>query len=333
MKAEQFSLKDISVQKFISQNSKSVFSSMEWYKVLEDTFNSKILIWGLKNGGNLQLIVSGILLDFKIVRIFYSNIPYGGFIGEEAYIHDFLPLLEKELKKAGIDVFRVCKQFTDNYDNLDGYKWQTGCQQIINIEGLSEQGLWDGYKKRVRRDIRRAEKLGVTIKELSDREEIEILFKLYTETMKRKKTYSIWNRNTFYSIYDNLILDHKAEVLFAKLKDEYIAGTISIYSEETLYYFMSSSATNYLSFSPNDLLLHRIITAGIQKNKKYIDLMTSKESDTALIKFKEKWGAECYPFFIFEKNLSCIKAGIWNCAQKAANSRIGAHLFNVVHRK
>jgi lipid II:glycine glycyltransferase (peptidoglycan interpeptide bridge formation enzyme) len=333
MKLEQLSLVDTYVQDFISQNSKCFFSSVDWYKVLEESFNSKVVIYGLRDQKDLKLIIVGILLDFKIIEMFYSNVPYGGFIGEKEYVPYFVPFLEKELKRTSISVLRVCKQFTDDYGSLDGYKLQSGCQQIINIEGLSERELWNGYKKRVRRDIRRAEKLGVQIKEISARKDIEILYQLYQETMKRNRACMFWPKRLLYSIYDNLVLKDKAGIIFCSLDDKYIAGIILIYSEDTIYYFMGTSATDYLTYCPNDLLLHRTIMLGIRKSKKYVDLMTSDESDIELIRFKEKWGAKCYPFYIFEKKLNCIRGGIWACTRKIAASKIGAYLFNLVCRK
>ncbi len=332
MNVERLSLSDTNLQEFISKNSKCIFSSADWYKVLEEGFNSKVLFYGLRDGSDLKLVIPGILLNFKIIKMFYSNIPYGGFIGEKTYITDFLPLLEKELKKAGVDIFRVCKQFSDGYDNLNGYKLQSGCQQIINIEGLTEQELWTGYKKRVRRDIRRAEKLGVDIKELSSKEEVDILYRLYVETMKRNNTYPTWTRKAIHSIYEHLVSKGKAKVLFAKLKEKYIAGVMLIYSEGTLYYFISSSVADYLSFCPNDLLMHRTITLGIQKGKKHIDLMTSRESDTKLIKFKEKWGSQRHPFHIFEKDLNFTRACIWHWIWKIANSKPGGLLVRLFRK-
>ena len=332
MNIEQLSLSDINVREFISKSSECIFSSSDWCKVLEEGFNSKVLFYGLRDGNDLKLVISGILLDFKIIKMFYSNIPYGGFIGEKKYITDFLPLLEEELKKIGIGIFRVCKQFSNWHDNPNGYKIQSGCQQIINIEGLTEQELWVGYKKRIRRDIRRAEKLGVEIKELSTKEEIDVLYQLHVETMKRNDTYPTWTRKAIRSIHEHLVSKGKAKVLFAKLKEKYIAGVMLIYSEDALHYFISSSATDYLSYCPNDLLMHNTITLGIQKNKKHIDLMTSRESDTKLIKFKEKWGAECYPFSILEKDLYYIRAHIWHWIWKFASSKPGGFLIRLFRK-
>jgi hypothetical protein len=327
MNVEQLSLKDKSLQEFISQNSGCIFSSIDWYRVLESGFNSKILVYGLRDRDSLQLVIPGILLDFRIVKMFYSNIPYGGFLGDKKYITDFLPLLENEFKKAGIGIFRVCKQFADGYDSLNGYRLQKGCQQIKIVDGLSEEKNWQEYKKRTRRDIRKAEKSGVTVKNISDRKQIEALFELYLETIRRNRTYSVWTKKAFYSIYDNLVIKDKADIVFAELNGKLIAGVISIYSKDTSYYFMSASDTKYLTYCPNDLLLHRVISDSISMGKEYVDLMTSNESDTELIKFKDKWGAERHPFCIFEKDLIPIRANIWTWCWRIANSRIGAFII------
>jgi lipid II:glycine glycyltransferase (peptidoglycan interpeptide bridge formation enzyme) len=327
MTIEQLSLNNENLRQFISQNSSCIFSSLDWYKVLESGFNSKILVYGLKEGETLQLVIVGILLDFKIVKMFYSNIPYGGFIGNKEFITDFLPLLEKKLKKVGIGIFRVCKQFTDGYDDLNGYRLQKGCQQIKVLEGLSEEENWQKYKKRTRRDIRKAEKSGVRVKEITERKQIEVLYELYLKTMKRNKSCPVWARKALYAIYDNLVLKDKADIFFAELNENLIAGVISVYSRNTSYYFMSASDTEYLTYCPNDLLLHNVISNSISEGKECIDLMTSSESDMELIKFKDKWGTERYPFCIFEKDLLPVRAKIWTWCWRIANSRTGAFLI------
>ena len=220
-----------------------------------------------------------------------------------------------------------CKQSAEEYNNIDGYKLQKGCQQIILIEGLDEEKVWQNYKKRIRRDVRKAKGAGVKVKKLTESNEIEKLFELYLRTMRRNKACPVWSKKAFYSIYDNLVLKNKAEMIFADLNNKYIAGVISIYSEDTCYYFMSASDAEYLKYCPNDLLLHTIIADSISKNKKHVDLMTSRESDTELIKFKDKWGSQKYPSYIFEKDLHLLRANIWSWCWKMANSRIGGFLL------
>ena len=51
---------------------------------------------------------------------------------------------------------------------------------------------------------------------------------------------------------------------------------------------------------------------------------------TLRIKFKEKWGAQSHPFYIFEKDLIPIRATIWTWCWKIANSRIGTYLIRLL---
>lgn len=332
MQLKKFSIFNQEMQEFIKLNSNCIFNSADWLTILKDGLDLDVRYYGLECDGQLVLAIPLVKLDFKLVRIAYSNIPYGGFIGERQYISDFILLLENTLKTEGTHILRITKKFNDNFEYFKGTRVQHGYQQVIDIEGLTNDLLWQGYRKRTRRDIRRAEKLGVVATRISKRSELEILYQLYQDTVKRNNTYTTWTKKAFYSIYDNLFLNGKADILFAQLKDKYIAGVIIIYSSDIVYYFMSASLTNYLSFCPNDLLLHEVISLGIQKNKKTVDLMTSKDTDLELMKFKEKWGAVCHPFDICGKDIFRFRARLWDQAWKIANSRIGGALIRSFRR-
>jgi thiol-disulfide isomerase/thioredoxin len=332
MQLKKFPIPDRQMQEFIKLNSTCIFDTADWLNVLQDGLGLDVHYYGLECDGQLVLAISLVKLDFRLVRIAYSNIPYGGFIGNCKYIPDFIPLLENALKDAGTHIFRITKRFSENFKHFNGYKVQHGYQQVIDIEGLTNDLLWQGYRKRTRRDIRRAEKLGVVTIRISKRSELEILYQLYQDTVKRNNTYTTWTKKAFYSIYDILFLNGKADILFAQLKDRYIAGVIIIYSSDTVYYFMSASLTNYLSFCPNDLLLHEVISSGIEKNKQCVDLMTSKDTDLELVKFKEKWGAKCYPFDILGKDIDKFRAVFWDQAWRMGNSRLGGAVIRLLRR-
>jgi lipid II:glycine glycyltransferase (peptidoglycan interpeptide bridge formation enzyme) len=327
MELRKFSIFEKEIHDFISLNSNCIFHSQDWLKILKEGLNSEVYYYALLDQGKLVIVLSAILLNFKFIKISYSNIPYGGFVGRPEYIPEFLLRFEKKLKEEGVQIIRITKRFNENFDISPEYRMQSGYQQIINIAGLTEENLWKGYKKRVRRDVLKAEKSGVKIKNISDRSEIEKLFGLYQDTLQRNNAFATWTKKFFYSIYDDLILKGKADIIFSELNNKYIAGTVLIYSQDTVYYFMNASLTDYLSHCPNDILLHNAIILGIKKNKKYFDLMTSRDTDTALLKFKEKWGSECHPFYIFEKDLDNIRAKIWNQAWKITNSKLGTSLI------
>ncbi|MEW6170186.1 MAG: GNAT family N-acetyltransferase [Candidatus Omnitrophota bacterium] len=332
MEIKKFSIFDTQIQDFIKTHSESLFDTLDWLEVLKEGFNADVSYYALMDNNKIILSISTILLDFKFIKMSYSNIPYGGFIGDKSYIYDFIFLLEKKLKSEGIDILRITKKYNDNFKDFKGYKILSGSQQILNIKGLTEESLWQGYKKRIRRDVRRAEKLGIILKESSNRNDVEILYAIYKETMTRNKTYATWSKKAFYSIYDNLILKGKGVVFLAEINNQCIAGIIILYSKDTAYYFMNASKKDYLSYCPNDLLVHTAITVSIRNGKEYFDFMTSPKNEIELVKFKEKWGSLCYPFYILEKDLVYLKPKIWNFVWAFANSKYGCWILRMYNK-
>jgi lipid II:glycine glycyltransferase (peptidoglycan interpeptide bridge formation enzyme) len=270
------------------------------------------------------------IFNFGIVKMFYSNIPYGGFVGDFQLIPKSLALFEKSLKKDGIQLIRIGRNLTNKFPDLNEYQQQVAFTHVLSLEGMSKEQLWNSYKKRVRRDIRKAEKSGIYVEEITSPAEIEEIFSLYKQTMRRNLAYTTWTRKSFYSINENLVNTGKAKMMFAKKEGKIVAGIILLFSDDTVYYFFSASSEKYFQYCPNDLLVHHAICLAIQGGKKYFDMMTSREDDTSLMNFKEKWGAEKYPFYFFEKRLSQLRPWVWNQIWKMANSKIGTSLIRLM---
>jgi hypothetical protein len=321
------SAQDPKVHQFLLQNSLSFYNKKEWFCVLQEGFNAPVVCYCLEEDEKIYLALPGIILDFKIMKMFYSNIPYGGFVGEMQYLSTFLPLLEKSLKKDHIHSIRIAKDSKTQFPELGGYLKEMAFTHLLDLDEMTEESLWENYKKRVRRDVRKAEKSGIRIDQASDLKEVDILFDLYLETMKRNEAYNVWTRNMLHAIYHHLVEKGEAEFLLAKIKDEVIAGIILLFSHETVYYFFAASSRKYLSLCPNDLLVHNGICLSIRKGKKYFDLMASQKEDVALMNFKEKWGAPKYPFYFYEKSLNFPRTWLWRKVWWMANTSAGTHLI------
>ncbi len=312
---------------FLEKNSASIFSRTEWSKVLEEGFDSKVVSYCLRKDGKIVLALPGIIFDFKVMKMFYSNIPYGGFWGESEYIPEFLDILEGRLKREHIHFIRVGKNFQAQFPELEGYQKEEAYTHLLDIGQMTEELLWTNYKKRVRRDVRKAEKSGISIHEAIDPKEIDVLFDLYLETMRRNEAYNTWTRKALHSIYHHLVQKGQANILLASLKDEIIAGIILIFSPETTYYFFAASSQKYLSLCPNDLLVHHGICLTIREGRRFFDLMASQKEDVALMNFKEKWGAQKYPFYFYEKSLNPFRTWLWKKIWWMINTSTGARFI------
>ena len=323
MHLEKKSLLDPVVDKFVSDYGASPFSGSVWCRVLEKGFNKDVSYYCLMENGHIVLVLPAILLNLKLVNILYANMPYGGFIGDTEYITHFLELLENKLRRERIHQIRITRTFFDDFSELEGYRIQKGYQHVLNLEGLCADRLINEYKPVIRRNIRKAERSGISIRRIGGREEISRLFRLYRDTMKRHNANPIWTKGTLYAIYDLLIPEGKASILFAELSGNTISGMIVIYSKDITSYFLGASDFAYLSLRPNDLLFHTAIRESVSAGKRYFDFMTCNIRDKGLIQFKEKWGAERHSFYIFEKDLDLLRSAVWRQIWKIANTRMG----------
>lgn len=318
---------------FASKYSDLIFHYSIWGKVISKAFNSNLQYFCLKNeSGEILLGMPSIVLDFKIIRILYAFILYGGIIGEKEYIPDFLNLLEKSLRSNHVDQVRIVESPVTKNGDLKGYSKITTPQHAIYLGKLNCEDLWNGYSQRVRRDIRRAGKLGVEIRAIKGREEIPEFYNLYLATIDRNNAIVKYPITLALAIYDHLITSSQANILFAEYEGKKIAGICLIYSKKYVHAFQNGSLPRYFKMRPNDLLIHHAIEGAILKGKDYFDFMNSPPGDLPLIRFKEKWGAERFELNTYDKKLDLFSCFIWEKALKLANTKIGAGLVNLARK-
>src|SRR4030042_2766788 len=87
---------------FLLENSSCFFNRREWREVLREGFRVPVICYCLEEGGKIYLALPGMIFNFGILKMFYSNIPYGGFVGNFQLIPQSLSIFEKSIKKDGI---------------------------------------------------------------------------------------------------------------------------------------------------------------------------------------------------------------------------------------
>ena len=317
---------DEELKRFLSGRDISIFSTPTWNEILQKGFHVNAWYYCLREKGQILLSLPGVLFDFKLVKVFYANMPYGELIGNLEYFQSFLGLMEESLKKEKTHLIRIAQLGEQSSMWMKDYHPRKGYQHVLNLDGMEEDSLWKTYKSSIRRNIKRAETAGVTIKEIKTKNEMEELYRLYLETMERNHATPTWTKGVLYAIYELLVTTGQASIFFAEWEGKIIAGLILINSENIASYFLGASATGSHSLRPNDLLFHQAILRSLSAGKKKFDFMTCVEWDEDLIRFKEKWGAKRYPFVIYEKELDPFRAKLWAYLWKIANSRVGSFL-------
>jgi hypothetical protein len=312
---------------FASRHTDLIFYQSIWSRVLKEGLGGQPLYFYLKDGGEIVAGLPGVLLSFKIFKILYASIPYGHLIGAQNYYSAFLQLLEKEFRRKGIDQVRLTgSPFSDSY-SPESFKPILAKCTLLDLRGYDKEKIWEGYRKNIRRDVRKARKSGIRIRGGDSKEDIRIFYKLYLTSMERNRAMAKYPLRWFEAVYEEMVEKGWGAFLFAELEDEVIAGAVFITSTTSTHYFHNGSKYEFLKFCPNELLIHSALEEAIEKGHPLFDFMGSDPNDASLIRFKEKWGGQSMDVNTYVKDYHPFRCGVWEWGKRWAGSRLVSALL------
>ena len=308
---------------FVSTHSGLVFHTSFWGKVLKEGYGCEMRYLVLEEEGDWLLALPGMLVGNRFFRVFYSLIPYGGFIGKKEFIPEFSTLLEEKAKKGKIDRIKIVDLEIKEKEKLSDFECMESYRHILELKEKSLNQIWKDYKPNLKRTINKALKSALFFEKIKERKEVDFFYELYLESMKRNKALAKYPIDLFYKIFD-LLIPESADILFVKYENKPIAGIVMIYSEETAYYFHGGSSSEHLHLRPNDLLFHHAIKIAKEKGKFYFDFLGSDKGLSSLIQFKDKWGTKREELLVFQKDIGTIRPFLGKVALGFAQTPLGS---------
>ena len=317
---------------FVSRYTDLIFYQSIWSRVLKEGLRGQPLYFYLREGGEIVAGLPGVLLNFKIFKILYASIPYGNFIGNKSYFLSFMEFLNKEIAKRRIDQLRLTESpFSEPYAPESFTRISAKCT-LLDLRGYHKKKIWEGYKKNIRRDVRKAQKSGVTIRVGDSRESIHILYKLYLASMERNRAMAKYPLRWFEAIYEIVAEKGLSAVLLAELNGTPIAGVVLVHSPFSTHYFHNGSRHEFLKFCPNELLVHSSIENALEKKISFFDFMGSDPKDLSLLRFKEKWGSHSLDLRTYVKDYRPFRSKIWELGRKFVSSSFGSKVAQWIRK-
>jgi serine/alanine adding enzyme len=309
---------------FASRYTDLIFYQSVWSQVLQEGLGGQPLYFYLREGGTIVAGLPGVLLNFKIFKILYASIPYGNLIGEQEYFSPFMEILEGEFRKRKIDQVRISESPFSKSQLPGEFKSIPAKCTLLDLRGLNKEKVWEGYKKNIRRDVRKAQRSGITIRRGDSRKDANIFYKLYLASMERNRAMAKYPLRWFETLYEVLTKKELSAIYIAELNDVAIAGVVLIYSVSSTHYFHNGSQYEFLKLCPNELLVHSSIENAVEKKITFFDFMGSDPSDLSLVRFKEKWGGQSMDTYTYIKDVNPFKSKIWELGRRAVASKWGA---------
>jgi hypothetical protein len=146
-------------------------------------------------------------------------------------------------------------------------------------------------KARIKWAIRKAKRLGVTVRRAETHEDLRIWYRLYLETM-RKAALPPRSFRFFDVMWSSLQPTGLMRLLLAQIDGRVAAGSIYLMYGKTVFYAFNGCRRSDLLLRPNDVIQWRAIEDFCDEGFRFYDLGEVSLGNFGLAEFKAKWGSD-----------------------------------------
>lgn len=267
----------------------SIFHSLEWSKVLQESYNYKPIYLINKLSNETTAI-----LPFMSIKKFLAgkrlvSLPFSDYCE---------PLINKKDDFESLINFLI--SFCEN-ENIESFEIRGGREYFKNVQsaysyyehilelGREEKDILKNFNETTRRNIKKAVKEGILTSVDFSLNSLKEFYKLNCITRKKHglppQPFSF-----FMQIFHNLIKDKKAFIISAKYKNKIIASAVYLHFGEKAYYKYGASDERFQNFRPNNLVMWEAIKHYNQRNFKSFHFGRTESENEGLRRFKLGWG-------------------------------------------
>jgi hypothetical protein len=265
------------------QRSNAVFGSAAWQKILASSFGARTLYaWNGQSGGAITVFKAG---PFSVG---YLGFPAGSIAFERGLPAAIVSQLEESRRLYGLTCIRIpVSEFADNED--------LGINFVSNPEtAITALQQWDlmGVSKNLRRDLRKAGKSDVVVRQTTDTSLGPLFYDIYESTVKHHGGSLRYNCNYFSAVLGLAAENSAVQCFIAELADEVIGFAVVVNHGDAAFYLHGGATLASRKLSPSDLILAQAITQARSNGLSLFNCMASPPDQPTLVRYKEKWGAE-----------------------------------------
>lgn len=249
---------------------------------------------------------SGLIPEGKYFD-FATPYGYGGWLIEGVKTETLFKSYEEWMKKNSIiSEFVRFHPMLNNHEACSSFYDVVQLGEVVHMELVSKEGIWDNLTSKNRNMIRKAIKNGIVIKNGSNPSIYASFSEIYNKTMDRNEAERCYYFEK--EFYDSLLndLSENAQVFWAEKDGQIIAASIMLTANGRMNYHLSGSLSEFNSFAPTNLLLYKAALWGNENGYSVLYLgggVNSKED--GLLKFKKSFfKGELKHFFVGKKIIS-----------------------------
>ena len=266
----------------------SVFSSEPWIEALKATYGFNVKASTRVQGdGTRAAIFYCEISDIRGERV--VSLPFSDYCdavveSEEQWQELIAPIIGLQVPIRFRTVFNDAPHFDRRFNQEVCALWHG-----VDLR-RPEDELWNNLNDTARRNIRRAQRHGVAIREGKTMDDVQTFYRLHCHVRKSKYRLLAQPFSFFENIHAGLVPDDRITVLLAELDGVAIAGILFLVHRDILYYKFNASTE--MEFRPNDLLAWSGILLGRSRGLSRLDFGLSDLAQPGLIAFKRKFATD-----------------------------------------
>ena len=173
-----------------------------------------------------------------------------------------------------------------------GYKYEDYLNYLIDLRRPLDE-IFRSFSSSCRRNIRKSERNGVQIEEITSKEKLPVFYALLKKTYSRARV-PLADFSLFVSAFEKLYSRNMVKFFLARLKDQYIAGRVILLFKDKIFDWYAGSDDDHLNFYPNELLVWHILKWGNENGFHSFDFGGAGRPDEkyGVRDFKQRFGGE-----------------------------------------
>jgi len=273
-------------------SSATVYHLWPWRRVFEEVFGHRTVYLIARRGGVVAGILPLVRFDTWLFGRFMVSLPfvnYGGVVASDDVVArallDAARAQAQHARARHVELRDVRRRFPE----LPARSHKVA--MLLRLRS-SEAEQWDGLDRKVRNQVRKAERSGL-VASIGGRELVPDFYDVFAENMRDLGT-PVYSRRLFEAVID--ALPTVARVLVVRHGGRSVAGGIAISWRGRIEVPWASSLGTYRVMCPNNLLYWTAIRHAIESGCDTLDFGRSTP-DSGTFHFKRQWGAEALPLF------------------------------------
>jgi len=278
---------------FVKENNLTIFHTIEWKKIIEETFGFNPIYYIIKDKNEIVGIAPAFVCRNFLKKMLVSMpfFEYGG------------PFIKEDYKKAYEDVFNKYKDLVENgevdyvkirslpfdadYGDIGFNKELEAYDFYIDIEGKKFDDVWNSFTNDsgVRTAVNKSKKKEIKVKTKNNP---KVIYNMILKKDARLGSPSFSKR--FYTNIDKYLGD-KTNYATSYLEGKPIASMIALQFGDELLLHQMGSDPKYFKKSSTDILFIEQIKYAIENGLKKVDFGRSKP-DSSHSFFKKKYQCE-----------------------------------------